>query len=45
MPMIVENCTEWTSSYGDRYWNKGVGTQLVRQMVSYLTDKKGADRL
>jgi aminoglycoside 6'-N-acetyltransferase len=27
------------------YWNKGVGTQLVRLMVSYLIEKKGADRI
>lgn len=27
------------------YWNKGVGTQLVRMMVEYLIDKKGADRI
>lgn len=25
------------------YWDKGVGTQLVRSMVAYLMDEKGAD--
>ncbi|WP_346014184.1 GNAT family N-acetyltransferase [Sporosarcina sp. E16_8] len=27
------------------YWNKGIGTQLVRAMVTYLTEDKGADRI
>ena len=27
------------------YWNKGIGTELVRTMVEYLIDKKGADRI
>ncbi len=27
------------------YWNHGVGTQLVRAMVAYLIEEKGADRI
>jgi len=27
------------------YWNKGIGTQLVRAMVTYLIEEKGADRI
>lgn len=27
------------------YWNKGIGTQLVRSMVSYLIREKGAERI
>ena len=27
------------------YWNKGIGTQLVRAMVAYLIEEKGADRI
>jgi len=27
------------------YWNKGVGTQLVRAVVAYLVEAKGADRI
>ena len=27
------------------YWDKGIGTQLVRSMVTYLTEEKGADRI
>lgn len=27
------------------YWNKGVGTQLVRAMVAYLIEEKGAERI
>ncbi len=27
------------------YWNKGFGTQLVRAMVAYLNEEKGADRI
>jgi len=27
------------------YWDKGVGTQLVRAMVAYLIEEKGADRI
>ena len=27
------------------YWNKGIGTRLVRSMVKYLIEEKGADRI
>jgi len=27
------------------YWNKGVGSQLVRSMVRYLIEERGADRI
>ena len=27
------------------YWNKGIGTQLVRAVVDYLIEEKGADRI
>jgi aminoglycoside 6'-N-acetyltransferase len=27
------------------YWNKGIGTQLVRAIVAYLIGEKGADRI
>ena len=27
------------------YWNQGIGTQLVRAMVDYLIEEKGADRI